>query len=283
LRALEQRVEAQAAAQATLQRVRGLELAVRAAVGDDAHADLERAMADGGQERLAEQRASVAEQLAELGRQRDAAVEERSAALGRAAAVEQSADVPTLQTERAAAMERERALTEELLVTSLADALLGATLERYRRDRQPEVLRTAASLFARVTAGRYTGVLAGLDGRDLTIVDALGGARSTAELSTGTAEQLYLCLRLALALEFGRRATPLPIVLDDVLVNFDPERALAMAGVLAEVGQHHQTLLLTCRPETVDAIRAVDPRAPVLRLERFGGEGRAPTALGAIA
>ena len=85
------------------------------------------------------------------------------------------------------------------------------------------------------------------------------------------------CLRLALALDFGRRAVSLPLILDDVLVNFDPERAAAMARVLVESATTQQALLLTCRPETVSAVRAVSPAVRVVELPRFGGRD-APAA-----
>ena len=45
------------------------------------------------------------------------------------------------------------------------------------------------------------------------------------ELSRGTGEQLYLALRFGLIEEFAGQAEPLPVVMDDILVNFDVERA----------------------------------------------------------
>jgi uncharacterized protein YhaN len=69
-------------------------------------------------------------------------------------------------------------------------------------------------------------------------------------------EQLFLCLRLGLAAEFGRAGTVLPFVMDDVLVNFDPDRAAAAAGELkrfaAESGR--QVLFFTCHPETASLL-----------------------------
>lgn len=39
-------------------------------------------------------------------------------------------------------------------------------------------------------------------------------------------------MRLALGREFGRNAEPLPIMLDDVLVNFGPDRRRGAAAVI---------------------------------------------------
>ena len=66
-------------------------------------------------------------------------------------------------------------------------------------------------------------------------------------LSHGTREQLFLSLRLALVSLFARRGVALPMVLDDVLVNFDHERATASVDVLIDFAEHgHQLLMFTC-------------------------------------
>ena len=56
-------------------------------------------------------------------------------------------------------------------------------------------------------------------------------------LSCGTREAVFLSLRLALVADFARRGIVLPLVLDDVLVNFDHRRARAAAGVLCRFAQ----------------------------------------------
>jgi hypothetical protein len=66
-------------------------------------------------------------------------------------------------------------------------------------------------------------------------------------LSHGTREQLFLSLRLALVGLFARRGIALPLVLDDVLVNFDASRAKAAIEMLHEFSKRgHQILMLTC-------------------------------------
>ena len=104
----------------------------------------------------------------------------------------------------------------------LAQELLTSTLDQYVEEHQPRVLAEASRLFAAVTGGRYERVVGQGDGGELTIVQRDGTTKSTIDLSRGTAEQLYLCLRLSLAAEFAKRGTALPLVMDDVLVDFDP-------------------------------------------------------------
>jgi len=76
------------------------------------------------------------------------------------------------------------------------------------------------------------------------------------------ADQVYLAIRLGLAREFGRHSEPLPVILDDVLVKFDPSRRLNSARVILEFAREQQVLLFSCHPEFVDIIAAVrrDPR-----------------------
>ncbi len=106
----------------------------------------------------------------------------------------------------------------------------------------------------------------------LSILDSRENVKPAEVLSTGTAEQLYLCLRLGLAREYSSRTVPLPFVMDDVFVNFDPERAERVAEVLLDTAKESQIILLTCRPETVEAVRAAaEDQVRVIEMPRFAG------------
>ena len=61
-------------------------------------------------------------------------------------------------------------------------------------------------------------------------------------MSTGTREQLYLAIRLAYVLHYCEQAEPLPLVMDDVLVNFDDRRKRNTLEVLLEVANKIQIL-----------------------------------------
>ena len=86
------------------------------------------------------------------------------------------------------------------------------------------------------------------DGQSIAVIRDDGARLMPMELSRGTVEQLYLCIRLGLAAEFGRNAISLPIILDDVLVNFDPQRAGALLVALGEFSKSQQVLMFTCHP-----------------------------------
>jgi len=109
------------------------------------------------------------------------------------------------------------------------------------------------------------------------------------ELSEGTVDQLYLALRLAgVQHHLSRGAKNPPVILDDLLVNFDDERAAAALRLCAELGQQAQVLLFTHHrhigelatkvlpPDQVHVsqLSARDHSAPVVAPERPLARGR---------
>jgi hypothetical protein len=82
-------------------------------------------------------------------------------------------------------------------------------------------------------------------------------------------------MRLGLATEFGQRAVPLPLVMDDVLVNFDEDRARRMAIELMTFARTQQVLLFTCHTSTRSMLLDLDPDLHVIDLpvqDVAGGE-----------
>ena len=226
----------------------------------------------------------VRELLADCGRERDRALEDQTAARQEREALERSADVVALAGQEQALLAELADAVAEWRRWRLARELLDQTLERFVRDHQPQVLTDASATFAEITGGRYRKVVQGDDGRSLGVIDAGGGRLTTDQLSRGTQEQLYLSLRLGLARLFAdQRAVPLPLVLDDVLVNFDPDRARAtlraFAGYLA--GGERQVLLFTCHPETRALARDLVPGPVEVELGAEGGPARAEVAVAA--
>ena len=86
---------------------------------------------------------------------------------------------------------------------------------------------------------------------------------------------MFLSLRLSLAAYFARRGAALPLILDDVLVNFDMERAKAAAQVLRDfAAQGHQMLVFTCHEHIAKLFRGL--KAPVNELPDNSQRNPAP-------
>jgi uncharacterized protein YhaN len=160
-------------------------------------------------------------------------------------------------------------------VLAVACRILDTIRTTYERERQPEALREASGYLDRLTGGRYRRVWTPLGERVLRVEDAEGRALAVELLSRGTREQLFLSLRLALAAGYARRGAPLPLVLDDVLVNFDADRASAAATVLRDFAQAgHQLLVFTCHEHIAGLFKSL--RVPVNSLPESAAAGPPP-------
>ena len=164
-------------------------------------------------------------------------------------------------------------------VITITSHVLEKVKEAYERDRQPETLREASGYLAQLTAGRYARIWTRLGQNALLVDDSDGHTLPIEVLSHGTREQLFLSLRLALVGLFARRNVALPLVLDDVLVNFDAPRAKAAIGVLRDFSRRgHQVLMLTCHEHIAAVCRSSE--MDVRRLpDHLGGNRNGEQAL----
>jgi uncharacterized protein YhaN len=143
----------------------------------------------------------------------------------------------------------------------LAEAVLKRGIERYREKNQGAILTRAGSLFATLTSGSFTRLT--IDDDDGTLV--LKGIRPDGRLvgvegmSDGSHDQLYLALRLASLESWLQSHEPIPFIVDDILLNFDDQRAAAALGALAELSRKTQVLFFTHHRHLVDLARTQLP------------------------
>lgn len=165
-------------------------------------------------------------------------------------------------------------LSERYARARLASRVLRRELERYREHNEGPVISRAQELFPRLTVGRYRGLQVDFGKDDeavLRCVRADGASVDIEALSDGTRDQLYLALRVASLERFALHNEPLPVVLDDVLIHFDPERSRAALAVLAELSRTTQVLFFTHHQHLVDLARgAVDAGLFCHELESSG-------------
>lgn len=177
--------------------------------------------------------------------------------------LQNSADVPELSQQVEALRSAIEEAMERWAVATLAHRAIADTLGEFERERQPAVVKRAAECFDRITDGRYSGLLPRHD--SLEVVLSSGARLNAGRLSRGTTEQLYLAMRFGLALDYAER-TPLPLILDDVLVNADHQRRHRLAEELARVSQEIQVLIFTCHPETAELLSDGRPTTTVKQL-----------------
>ncbi len=173
-----------------------------------------------------------------------------------------------LRLELAGLEQRRDDALDRYTVLSVAERLMARTQAHYEQTRQPEVVRRASELFEQITSGRYVRVSVPADGGPFTVFDPDARPKSSAELSTGTAQQLYLALRIALIETLDHVGAGLPVLMDDVLVNFDPGRKRGAAEAIRHLATHRQVVLFTCHPETAALMELVAPDHTRLTLDR---------------
>ena len=159
---------------------------------------------------------------------------------------------------------RERSAVElsELL---LARRMLETAISAWESKSQPEVYRKASELLSLMTDGRWVKIEVTGEGH-LLATDSLHTRRLPIHLSMGTCQQMYLALRIALLLTADNVGAAIPVIADDILVNFDSERRAGAARALVELSRKRQVILLTCHEEIVDTVRACDPQLRVVHL-----------------
>jgi len=163
----------------------------------------------------------------------------------------------------------------------IATAVLRQAMDRYRQTAQGPVLGRASNAFSRITAGSFTELRTGFDLRDQQVIQGVrsGGALlGVDEMSEGTRDQLYLALRIGTLEHYLTQNESMPLILDDILVNFDDERAAATLQVLAEVAQSTQVLFFTHHQHLVDIAQAMLPAEAFTlhRLDRQSANVPAP-------
>lgn len=130
---------------------------------------------------------------------------------------------------------------------TLAQELLREADQEIQSRFSPALSGLAAKYMNEMTGGRYEDVLVGQDFSARTRVQGDTVARDAEFLSAGTADLMYLAVRLAvceLALPDGE---PCPLILDDALVNLDETREAQAMNLLKRIALKRQVILFTCR------------------------------------
>ncbi|MFW6116946.1 MAG: ATP-binding protein, partial [bacterium] len=156
-------------------------------------------------------------------------------------------DVHRLQERKATITRSLDRLRERLAVYRLTRTVLQEAKDQAMRSARDELEPRIAAHLAHLTQGRYARVRADeeLNLRVLSSQKDRWVAADSPELSSGTLDQLYLAVRLALVELLYQDARP-PLLLDDPFVKFDATRRQHALILCKEIAQVHQVLLFTC-------------------------------------
>jgi uncharacterized protein YhaN len=138
----------------------------------------------------------------------------------------------------------------------IAEESLRLAIEHYRQHNEGPVLSRASRFFSRMTDGEYESLQIEFDEKDQP---KLFGVRRNRQspvaanlMSDGTADALYLSLRLASLEVHLDTHHPIPLIVDDCLIQFDDDRAAAALGILSDMANRTQVILFTHHQHLLD-------------------------------
>lgn len=195
---------------------------------------------------------TVDRQIEELRRQLSAAREQRDLLRGQlktaareaggVAEAEEGLELARAELHRVEELERVIERTREFLRRAQ---------ERSHQAIAPALVETVEAWLPQVTHGRYTEALVDPEHLNVQVRSNGGTWRPATSLSHGTAEQVYLLLRVALAERLARPGEPCPLLLDDVTVQTDSRRTRAILEALHALSDRHQIVLFTQEEEVL--------------------------------
>lgn len=147
----------------------------------------------------------------------------------------------------------------------LARRYLQVAIEKWEGESQPAVYAQTGRLLSDMTGGTWCQVRLSSSG-DLEVVDAKGLVRDPQLLSLGTCQQLYLSLRIALLMTAECVGRNVPVLADDILVNFDDDRRESAARALISLARRRQVILFTCHSEVVALMQRLSADANLVAL-----------------
>lgn len=153
----------------------------------------------------------------------------------------------------------------QLATLLIAQRSLEEAIAQWERKSQPEVYRCASRLLSQMTDGAWCTVRMNAQG-DIEVVDAIKTTRAPHLLSLGTRQQLYLSLRIALLMTAENVGKGLPIMCDDILVNFDDARRKQAVRALLELAKRRQVILFTCHPDIAALVYKADSKSKLIEL-----------------
>ena len=195
---------------------------------------------------------SVSKRLSELNAEKDQLLQLIGETKTRVDYLVDNEDMSKQQAKLEVCRQKIRDLGREWAINKTALYMLDKARKQYEKERQPAVIKSAEEIFGYVTQGSYSRIYKPMDSDDIFIVDGNEQVKGLLEMSRGTREQLYLALRFGLIEEYEKRSEPLPLVMDDIFVNFDDDRNNQIRDRIMQFSKKRQVLVLTCHKRIFD-------------------------------
>lgn len=165
----------------------------------------------------------------------------------------------SLKTEKLLKIAEYRQIIKNLIINSISLELINIAKKNFDKT-QPDLVN-AEKYLKILTSNKYTKI--NLEYKKIGN-DDFSISKGWSELSRGTKEQLYLALRLGYASNYTKDKSTgkdlglpeLPLIVDDIFVNFDKQRTKKALECLLNFSKTNQVLLFTCHEE--EYIKLID-------------------------
>lgn len=151
--------------------------------------------------------------------------------------------------------------TRQYAVLRAASFVLEKAIENYRSKNQDPLLARASNLFRELTVGSFCDLRADLNDhgkgelRGVRLINEQEELVPTSAMSDGSCDQLYLALKLASLHQYLDQHEPMPLIVDDILVNFDDRRAAAALRAFGELSRRTQVIFFTHHQHLLDVAK----------------------------
>ncbi len=195
-----------------------------------------------------------------------------AASVAKGSVQQQAAQLPSVSEaeEELAAAQAELGRVKQLERTlDLTREFLEKAQDRVHRDIAPVLAETIRTALPKLTRGRYVDVTVDPQSLDVLVRGPDKPWRRGNLLSEGTAEQIYLLLRTAMAKHLTKPPEVCPLILDDVTVQCDDDRKLAVLMLLHEISRERQVILFSQETDVANwAMENLkDPQDRLIRLD----------------
>ena len=137
----------------------------------------------------------------------------------------------------------------------LAMTVLTESFSEVRRSYGSVLDNKTGEIFSGITGGKYNGINVSKS-FDISVQKTdIFGSFDSAYLSSGTVDQAYLSLRLALSELITDENGTLPIMLDDSLAQFDDNRQKIALEYLKKYSNKNQIIMFTCHKYLSDTAK----------------------------
>ncbi len=182
------------------------------------------------------------------------------------ATAEQSSEIADLLAKKETISTQIRVQAEQWMINKIAVSLMANARKAYERERQPEVTKWAGSFLSIMSGGEFSGILLNMETEEYELLDA-AGLKKTVPWNRALQDQVYLALRMAIVKQHATSHEPLPIIMDDVLVNCDHDRVEGATRAVAALAKEFQVFYFTCHAPTQELLRAYEPTCDCVVLD----------------